>query len=148
VAAAWEGKPAPIMHGYTYSGHPLACAAANAVLEIVERERLAANAAARGHELIGGLSAMAERSKIVGEVRGRGLMVGIEFVRDKATKQPFAPADPAMKTLGERSLAEGVIVRTMANKIILSPPLTLEREHVERIVAALTAAVKAAEAGV
>jgi len=145
VAAAWDGKPAPIMHGYTYSGHPLACAAANAVLEIVVRERLPENAALRGRELIGGLSAMAERSRIVGDVRGRGLMVGIEFVRDKATKQPFAPTDRAMKVLGERCLAEGVIVRTMANKIILSPPLTLEKEHVEAIVSALTVAVRAAE---
>lgn len=148
IAAAWADKPSPIMHGYTYSGHPLACAAANAVLEIVQREKLHENAAARGRELIGGLAAMAARSKIVGDVRGRGLMVGIEFVRDKTTKVPFGSTDPAMKTIAEKCLGEGVIVRTMANKVILSPPLTLEADHVELIVKAMTVAVRAAEAGI
>jgi adenosylmethionine-8-amino-7-oxononanoate aminotransferase len=148
VAAAWmdPAKPAPIMHGYTYSGHPLGCAAANAVLEIVVRENLPANAAARGEELLTKLQEIAADSKIIGEARGRGLMIGVEFVRDKKTKQPFGPADPEMKLLTETCLQQGVILRAMANKVIISPPLTITSEHVGMIAAAIAKAAEVVEA--
>ena len=135
------GKLATIMHGYTYSGHPLACAAATCVLNIVEREKLPQNAAARGAELMKGLQDLAANSKVIGEVRGRGLMVGVELVRDQKTKAPFGPADPEMSQLAEECQANGVIVRVMASKIILSPPLTITTEHVNKIVSTLEQAL-------
>lgn len=147
VAAAWNNpdKPLPIMHGYTYSGHALACATANTVLDIVVREKLPENAAARGAELIDGLKEVAARSAIVGDVRGRGLMVGIELVRDKATKQAFGPADAEMKLLADTCLELGVVVRVMASKIILSPPLTIEAQQVAIIVDTIDRALAVVE---
>jgi adenosylmethionine-8-amino-7-oxononanoate aminotransferase len=136
VASAWSqpSKWATIMHGYTYSGHPVACAAANAVLDIVSRENLPGNAALRGEELMTGLNRVAAQSAIVGDVRGRGLMVGIELVRDKKTKQAFGPADAEMAQLAEECLAQSLIIRVMASKIILSPPLTIATGEIEQIV--------------
>ena len=148
VFSAWKdsAQSAPLMHGYTYSGHPLACAAANAVLELVVREQLPENAAARGSELLDKLRNLAAASKIIGDVRGRGLMIGVEFVRDKRTKQPYGPADAEMKLIGQTCLEQEVLVRMMGNRIILSPALTLASEHVDKIVGAVARAVEAVEA--
>ncbi len=73
-------------HGSTYGGNPVACAAAIAVLETIESEGLVANAAARGAELTAGLNRLKAEDVRIGDVRGPGLMVGVEFVRDRATK--------------------------------------------------------------
>jgi 4-aminobutyrate aminotransferase len=75
-------------HGSTFGGNPVACAAALAVLDTIESEGLVANAAARGDELRAGLEALAARDPRIGDVRGRGLMLGVELVRDRATRAP------------------------------------------------------------
>jgi 4-aminobutyrate aminotransferase len=75
-------------HGSTFGGNPLACAAGIAVLETIEREGLVANAAARGAQLIDGLRLLANDAPRVGDVRGRGLMVGVELVTDRRSRQP------------------------------------------------------------
>jgi 4-aminobutyrate aminotransferase-like enzyme len=75
-------------HGSTYGGNPVACAAGLAVLETIRDEALLANAAARGSELVAGLGKIAAEDDRIGDVRGRGLMVGVEFVRDRATREP------------------------------------------------------------
>ncbi|HEY5754805.1 MAG TPA: aminotransferase class III-fold pyridoxal phosphate-dependent enzyme, partial [Steroidobacter sp.] len=79
-------------HGYTYSGHPLGAAAANACLDIVERERLADNAELVGNHLREHLVSELSSNDFVGEIRGVGLLAAIEFVADRETKRPFAPA--------------------------------------------------------
>ena len=75
-------------HGSTYGGNPVACAAALAVLETIEAEGLVANAAARGAELTAGLNRLKAEDERIGDVRGPGLMIGVEFVADRATKVP------------------------------------------------------------
>ena len=75
-------------HGSTFGGNPVACAAGLAVLETIESEGLVANAAARGAELRAGLERIAAEDDRIGDVRGPGLMVGVEFVRDRATREP------------------------------------------------------------
>jgi len=77
-------------HGSTFGGNPVACAAGLAVLETISSEGLVANAAARGAELRDGLARIAAEDDRIGDVRGRGLMVGVEFVRDRATQEPDA----------------------------------------------------------
>ncbi|MGE0237643.1 MAG: aminotransferase class III-fold pyridoxal phosphate-dependent enzyme [Parvibaculaceae bacterium] len=88
VAAAWERDHplAAIMHGYTYSGHPLACAAALANLDIVLGEDLPANAASQGRYFLERLMGLKDRFRPIGDVRGLGLMLAIEFVRDRDTR--------------------------------------------------------------
>lgn len=77
-------------HGSTFGGNPVCCAAALAVLETIERDGLVANAAARGAELTAGLCALMARDERIGDVRGPGLMIGLELVRDRATREPDA----------------------------------------------------------
>jgi 4-aminobutyrate aminotransferase len=77
-------------HGSTFGGNPVACAAGLAVLETIRDEGLVANAAARGAELVAGLGAIAAEDDRIGNVRGRGLMIGVEFVRDRETREPDA----------------------------------------------------------
>ncbi len=77
-------------HGSTYGGNPVACAAGLAVLETIQEEGLVANAAVRGAELMTGLGAIAAEDDRIGDIRGRGLMVGVEFVRDRETREPDA----------------------------------------------------------
>lgn len=75
-------------HGSTYGGNPVACAAGLAVLETIRDEDLVANAATRGAELVAGLGKIAAEDDRIGDIRGRGLMVGVEFVRDRTTREP------------------------------------------------------------
>jgi 4-aminobutyrate aminotransferase len=75
-------------HGSTYGGNPVACAAGVAVLETIRDEDLVANADARGAELRAGLAKIAAEDERIGDIRGPGLMVGVEFVRDRATREP------------------------------------------------------------
>ena len=75
-------------HGTTYGGNPVCCAAGVAVLETIRAERLVENSAARGAELMAGLHAIAAHDPRIGDVRGLGLMIGVEFVRDRATREP------------------------------------------------------------
>lgn len=74
-------------HGSTYGGNPVACAAGVAVLETIRDEGLVANAAARGAELVAGLGKIAAEDDRIGDIRGRGLMIGVEFVTDRATRE-------------------------------------------------------------
>ena len=75
-------------HGSTYGGNPVACAAGSAVLETIREEGLVENAVARGAELRSGLERIAAEDDRIGDVRGPGMMIGVEFVRDRATREP------------------------------------------------------------
>ena len=143
VEEAWERDHplAPIMHGYTYSGHPLACAAANANLEIVEREKLHKNAAEVGAYFLGQLEILKEKHSFIGDVRGKGLMLGIEFVKDRETKEPFSPTDPYPANVAGHCRERGVMVRNQAHRIILSPALTFNVSEVDEAIAALDASL-------
>jgi 4-aminobutyrate aminotransferase len=83
-------------HGSTFGGNPVSCAAGIAVLETIEREGLIANAAEQGARLIAGLRSLQEQHAEIGDVRGRGLLVGVEFVRDRSTRERDGAAGDAM----------------------------------------------------
>ena len=124
-----------VLHGYTYSGHPLACAAAIANLDIVIREDLPAHAAERGASFLQKLAPFVDRYGAVGDVRGKGLMLVIELVKDKATKEPM-PADFGQR-IGTATRAAGAMVRPAGHKIILSPPLIIDEDEIDIVVKAL-----------
>jgi putrescine aminotransferase len=126
-----------VMHGYTYSGHPVACAAALASLKIVMDEDLPGNAAKQGDDLLKKLNESISHYPSVGEVRGKGLMLAIDLVTDKTTREPINPMDGFANRVAAVALREGVIVRPVGTKIILSPPLTLTTEEVDKMVHAL-----------
>jgi len=129
-----------IMHGYTYAGHPVACAAAIASLDIVVKEDLPANAAKQGAYLLEALQSFPERFAAVGEVRGKGLMLALDLVANKQTREPIDPLSGYANSVAEVAREHGVLVRPVGTKIILSPPLVIQREPLDRIVDALAAA--------
>lgn len=121
--------------GYTYNGHPTACAVALENLAIIEEEGLLEAARVRGNQLRAKLDPL-ERLPIVGEVRGVGLMLAIELVEDKATRHPL----PSVDALQDRLMADHrVIVRNCQHSLVLSPPLVLSESEAELIVDALDA---------
>jgi 4-aminobutyrate aminotransferase len=110
-------------HGNTFGGNPVCCAAALATLDLVEREyRL--NAATMGEYFMAGLRALAGRFAVIGEVRGRGLMIGVELVTDPATKTPARRLCEALVT---RAFHNGLLLLSCgASTVRLMPPLVVE----------------------
>ncbi|MGH2889316.1 MAG: aspartate aminotransferase family protein, partial [Solirubrobacteraceae bacterium] len=120
--------------GYTYNGHPTACAVGLANLEIIEREGLLAAARETGEYLLRRMREL-EDIELVGEVRGIGMMFGVELVTDRGTRAPLpAPPVPLPDVLRRET---GVIVRNCGHSLVLSPPLILSRDEADRIVEAL-----------
>jgi 4-aminobutyrate aminotransferase len=120
----WE----PGSHGNTFGGNGLACAAAYEVLSLVEEE-LAANAAHVGAYLLQGLHTLQERYPQIGDVRGRGLMIGVDFVKDRATREP---ARALAHEIMERAFERGLLLLTCgASTIRLCPPLVLTTEQAD-----------------
>lgn len=130
-------------HGYTYSGHPLAAAAANAVLDIVEKEDLPGNAKKVGSRFQKLLRETFSDHPMVGEVRGVGLMAAIEFVAQREPRRFFKPELKVGGRISAECLKEGLIARAMPHGDILglSPPLVLTQEDMEEIVRAIKRAV-------
>jgi len=126
-----------IMHGYTYAGHPVACAAALASLKIVREENLPGNAAIQGDYLLEQLQPFATLYPAVGEVRGKGLMIALDLVQDRDSREPIDPQGGYANTVAAGARAAGALVRPVGTKIIISPPLTFQREHSDVLVAAL-----------
>lgn len=145
IAEAFEADKTTfgaIGHGYTYSAHPVGCAAALATLSETRRLNVADNAAARGIELQAGLKALKEKHEVVGDVRGIGLMAAIELVSDRAAKKP---ADKkVMAKVSEEAYGAGVMIRVSGPNIILSPPLIFTAAEVSETLAALDKALAAA----
>jgi adenosylmethionine-8-amino-7-oxononanoate aminotransferase len=132
----WEGKT--FFHGHTYTGNPLACAAAIASLDLFEKNDLLAAVRRKSLEL----ARMLEPLKLfphVGNVRQKGFMVGIELVADKATKRPFDPKRRVGAEVCAKVRRHGVILRPLGDVIVLMPPLAMEVDDLRRIIDALEA---------
>ncbi len=124
AVSTWE----PGAHGSTFGGNPVCCAAALATLDVVQRE-LVSNARVRGEQLAQGLKAIAARHGCIGEVRGIGLMQGIEFVVDRATREP---AVELAHRLEQMAFAKGLLLLAAGkNALRLAPPLVVDAEDVE-----------------
>lgn len=123
-------------HGYTYTGHPIAVAAANANLDILERENLTQNAAEVGAYMLGALHEAFDGLPITGEVRGIGLMLAIEFVADPATRRRLDPALKVAYRISALAREKGLITRAMPQSEALgfAPPLVLTRSEAGQIV--------------
>ncbi|MCK1721302.1 aminotransferase [Bradyrhizobium sp. 141] len=123
-------------HGYTYSGHPIAAAAANAVLDIVEKERLSDRARIVGSHFQKRLNERFAQLEIVGEVRGVGLLGAVEFVADRQTKRRFDPQLKVGARISKAARDRGLIARAMPHGDILgfAPPLVVSESEIDEIV--------------
>jgi adenosylmethionine-8-amino-7-oxononanoate aminotransferase len=125
------------MHGFTYSGHAMACAVGLKNLEIMEKENYPARAKELGKRLLDGLKTLEEFS-FVGNVRGLGLICGVEIVSDKDAKT----ADPAMAgRIFKAAQQHGLRTRPLGNVLAFAPPLSIDEEEVDEIVKRLGAAM-------
>jgi 4-aminobutyrate aminotransferase len=116
-------------HASTFGGNPVSCAAAAAVLEIVKEEKLLDNAHRQGVSALKRLQEFGERNDMVGDVRGKGLMIGVELVKDKETKEPAAQKATEVIL---RSWKRGVAIVTCGvSTIRISPPLTIQKETLD-----------------
>ncbi len=144
-----------LVHGHTYVGHPVACAAALAVQTTIAKDRLLDNVVAVGAYLNDRLVERFGNSAFVGDIRGRGLFQALEFVADRTTKAPFDPKRGVAARLKAEAMARGLIVYPMAGTIdgthgdhvVLAPPYTVTKVQIDEIVRRLGDAVDATLSG-
>ncbi|MCB2147208.1 MAG: aspartate aminotransferase family protein [Deltaproteobacteria bacterium] len=154
VQAKWfdaiqDGSHA-FVHGGTFSHHQVACAAGNAVLDILEAEQLVERAAKLGAQLGEMLSRRLGSHPHVGDIRGIGLLWGVEFVADRGSRKPFPRDRRVAERIWDRLYADGVLLyKAMGltggdgDAMVVGPPFIISEEEMERIVEALGAAVEA-----
>ena len=135
-----------IAHGYTYSGHPVAAAAALATLDVLESQDVAGNVARVGAHLQARLADFVHRFSFVGDVRGQGLMSGIEMVSDKAARTSFTRSSDIPQRVAREAYQRGAMVRISGPNMILSPPLIITREEIDHLVDILEASFAAVDA--
>ncbi len=122
--------------GYTYSGHPVACAAALKNIEIIEREKICEHVRETGPYFEEKLNTLRDLP-IVGDVRGSHFMLGVENVRNLETKEVFPKETNIASRIAKKCQESGVIVRPVGNFIVISPPLILTRDQIDDLVEAL-----------
>ena len=137
VLGTWQ----PGSHGTTFGGNPVSCAAALATLDVIEGEDLIENAAARGEQLQAGLRALQADYPFIGDVRGKGLMTGIEFVKADGSPNPAA-----VEQVKARLLAQNVLISrvgTYNHVLRCAPPLVVSEDQVKEFLRAFQAAAEA-----
>ena len=139
-------------HSHTYTGHPLACAAALAVQRIIRRDGLLANVREQGEHLARRLQERFGNHPFVGNVRGRGLFQGLEIVADRGTKKPFDPQRRVHAQIKREAMARGLMVYPMGgtvdggcgDHVLLAPPFIIDSGAIDTIVERLGDAIDAA----
>ena len=134
--AANSGKIGTFGHGYTYSGHPVACTIALETLRVYEDEHILEHVQALAPGFQARLRALGQRAS-VGEARGVGLIGALELVADKASRQSFAPELKAGPRLAQLAQEEGLIVRAMGDTVALCPPLIISEAELGELFARL-----------
>lgn len=139
-------------HGHTYMGHAMAAAAANAVLSEIEENNLLARVRTQGEKLQAALEAEFGQHPHVGDIRGRGLFRGVEFVADRDTKEPFDPARKLNAKIKKNAFDAGLVCYPMGGTIdgvrgdhvLLAPPFIIEDAQIDELVSKLSGAVEKA----
>lgn len=136
-------------HGHTYLGHPMACAVGNAVLDRLIDDDVLSKVKPLGDQLMAALKARFGNHPHVGDMRGRGLFIGLELVEDRGTKEPFDPKFKLAASIKKQAMADGLMCYPMGgtidgqrgDHILLAPPFILEQHHIPMIVDRLEGAL-------
>ena len=155
VGAAILDAHGAFLTGHTYTGHTTACAAGLAVQRIIQRDQLLARVRERGEVLRWELRSALERSPVVGDVRGRGYLIGIEFVRDRSTREPLPAERGFSQEVGRRAFEDGLIVYpcagnvggTAGDTVIVAPPYNASDAELAELVERLSRAIGRTLAG-
>ncbi len=149
VARPFWGEPedfVQFLSGHTYGANPVACAIGMAAIDQIIRDEIPANATARGEQLRAGLQRLESAHPWIGDVRGLGLLTGVEFVEDRPTRRRF----PATAGIGMRvrdaARRRGLLLRASHWMIVLAPPLTITAAEVDEVLDILGAAFRDVEA--
>ena len=148
VVEAFERGSGAFMHGFTYQAHPVCTAAGNAVFDYLEAHKLFERVEPRGKNLREALTPLLAHPHL-GDVRGLGLLLGVEFVRDKATRHPFPKSDNIAEKIRQAAVAEGVLTYPTqgcvdgqrGDHILLAPPFTISQEECALVARALQSAL-------
>jgi adenosylmethionine-8-amino-7-oxononanoate aminotransferase len=148
VVEALESGTGVFQHGFTYQAHPVSTAAGNAVLDYIEQHNLFARVAPAAENLRVALAPLASH-RHVGDIRGLGLLLGIEFVKDKATREPFPREENIAERIRQAALAEkvltyptqGCVDGTRGDHILLAPPFIFKSEESALVAGALNSAL-------
>jgi adenosylmethionine-8-amino-7-oxononanoate aminotransferase len=149
VVAPLRNGSGLFQHGHTYLGHPTACAAALAVQRVIARDDLLANVRTRGAQLMQALQTQFGEHKHIGDIRGRGLFVGVELVQDRKSKATFDPAKKLHARIKARAFANGLLCYPMGGTIdgqhgdhvLLAPPFIVSEAEVQTIVERLALSI-------
>jgi len=128
-------------HGFTYSGHPVACAVAAEALRIYQQIDVVGRARTLGSRMLAALSSALADHPMVGEIRGVGLLAGIELVADRRTKQGFPPQLRVGAQVERACRQRGIIIRNMGDVLALCPPYIIEPDQIDELVRALVLAI-------
>jgi adenosylmethionine-8-amino-7-oxononanoate aminotransferase len=139
-------------HGHTYIGHAIACAAALEVQRVIEEDRLLPNVMARGEQLRGRLREHYAQHPHIGDVRGRGLFVGVELVKERESKTPFDATLKLHAAIRREAFARGLMVYPMGgtvdgkvgDHVLLAPPFICTERDIDEIVSRLADAIDGA----
>jgi len=149
VVEAFERGSGAFQHGFTYQAHPVATAAGNAVLDYIEAHQLLQRVTPAGESLRAELAAV-EAHPNVGEIRGLGLLLGVEFVKDKSTRAPFPKEQNIAERIRQAALDQGVLTYptqgcvdgVSGDHLLLAPPFVISRDESTQIARALQSALQ------
>ncbi len=145
VFRAFQETGTPFVGGHTYNAHPVTAGAGISVLEYLEKHRILEKVGEKGSVLAEGLKSVAEKRSLVGDVRGRGLMWGMEFVKDKKTKEPFDPVRKIAARVMFKAMERGLLVYPVSgcvdgkrgDGILICPPLVINVDEIGILVRSL-----------
>jgi adenosylmethionine-8-amino-7-oxononanoate aminotransferase len=143
IANTMEESGKPWMHAYTYSAHPVGCAIGCAMLDLIEKEDYPAQAAVKGKRLLVGLKDALADHPNVGDIRGLGMMCAVEYVKDRATKEGFDPADGIAAKINAETMARGLYSRIKPEVYFIAPPICADEETIDRCVEIIADSTKA-----
>jgi len=143
IASVMNDSGSPWMHAYTYSSHPVGCAVALAMMDIVEKEDFVGQAQTKGKHLLVKLKEALADHPHVGEVRGLGMMCGVELVKDKATKEMFDASDGIGAKVHGETVKRGMFSRVRGDCYCVAPPIVTSEATLDDIASILGDSVKA-----
>lgn len=149
IAQAFAEGSGWFEHNFTYAGNPLSCAVGARVIDIMERDHVMETVPAKGEYLFSRMASLAD-NPFIGEIRGRGLLMGIELVKDKRTKTPFPVERNAHAVFNKHALAHGLVVYPCSgtadgvrgNHLLIMPPLVISYEEIDELVSLFSAALE------
>ena len=141
VADAFAGEDNVFRQALTFGGHPVTAAVALKNIEIIEQNDLVGNSKRMGAYFLERLEELKAQHPSVGDVRGVGLLLGLELVSDRETKAPFDDSLQVSKRLTDKMSERGVIMRFSGDKVTLGPPLCITKDDIDEIVSAMDSAI-------